>query len=150
MNSRVIPLDEAAYYGLPEATVEQPFTQVTWIFEQRLSRVPSKEGKTNYRYALSFYLRFLHETEGLAPFAIKERWDSLALVRFRTWLLTQEKDDSTQFGSHTLNGIVSAVRQVMTEAVVLEVAATHDIIPVARPIGPEARDYADDRREAAR
>jgi hypothetical protein len=49
-----------------------------------------------------------------------------------------------------LNGIVSAVRQVMTEAVVLEVAATHDIIPVARPIGPEARDYADDRREAAR
>jgi integrase len=133
MNSRVIHLDEAAYYGLPEATTEQPFAQLTWIFEQRLSRVSSKEGKANYRYALSFYLRFLQETEGVAPFAIKKRWDSLALVRFRTWLLTQEKDNSTQFGSHTLTGIVSAVRQVMTEAIILEVAATRDIIDISMP-----------------
>lgn len=133
MNSRVISLCEAPYYGLPEASVENPFAQVEWIFEQRLSRVPSKSGKDNYRYALGFYLRFLQETEGTAPFVLKERLDSLALVRFRTWLLTQEKKDSSQFGSHTLNGIVSAARQVITEAVVLELTATTDIITISMP-----------------
>lgn len=131
MNSKIISFGEAAYYGLPEATAEQPFAQVTWVFEQRLSRVPSKGGKDNYRYALSFYLKFLQETEGTAPLVLRERWDSLALVRFRTWLLTQEQKDNTRFGSHTLVGIVSAVRQVMTEAVVLELTATHDIINIS-------------------
>lgn len=135
MNLRVIPLSEASYYGLPNTTAEHPFAQVEWIFEKRLSRVLSSDGKTNYRYALRFYLKFLQETEGNAPFLLKEHWDSLALVRFRTWLLTQEKNDTTQFGSHTLIGVVSAVRQVMTEAVTLELTATHDIIPISMPQG---------------
>lgn len=143
MNSRVISLAEAPYYGLPEASAEHPFSQVEWIFEQRLSRVPSKDGKNNYRYALSFYLKFLQETNGTVPFALKEHWDSLALVRFRTWLLTQEKQDSTQFGSHTLTGVVSAVRQVMTEAVVLELAATHDIIAISMPAAHRDTDMHD-------
>ncbi len=91
MNSKVILLDDAAYYGLPEAKPERPFAQVEWIFEQRLSRVPSDSGQSNYRYALGFYLKFLMETEGGAPFVLKERWDTLSLVRFRTWLLTQER-----------------------------------------------------------
>lgn len=133
MNSRVISLSDAPCRGLPEVSTERPFAQVEWIFEQRLSRVPSKDGKDNYRYALSFYLRFLQGTEGTAPFSIKEQWDSLALVRFRTWLLTLEKEDNTQFGSHTLTGIVSAVRQVMAEAVLLELTATNKIITLSMP-----------------
>lgn len=133
MNSSVVSLSDASYLGLPEASAERPFAQVEWIFEQRWSRVPSKDGKANYRYALSFYLRFLQETEGTAPFALKEHWDSLAFVRFRTWLLTQEKDDNTQFGAHTLTGIVSAVRQVMTEAVLFELTATNKLITLSMP-----------------
>lgn len=133
MNSNVISLGDAAYYGLPEATAEHPFVQVEWIFEQRLSRVPSKSGKENYRYALGFYLRFLQESEPPVPFFLRERWDSLALVRFRTWLLTKEQKDETQFGSHTVVGIMSSVRQVMTEAVVLDLAATQDIINISMP-----------------
>jgi hypothetical protein len=133
MSSNVISLEDAAYYGLPTATTEHPFVQVEWIFEQRLSRVPSKSGKENYRYALGFYLRFLEESEPKVPFVLRERWDSLALVRFRTWLLTIEQKDQTQFGSHTVVGVMSAVRQVMTEAVVLDLAATHDIINISMP-----------------
>ena len=130
MNSKVILLDDAAYYGLPEAKPERPFAQVEWIFEQRLSRVPSDSGQSNYRYALGFYLKFLMETEGGAPFVLKERWDTLSLVRFRTWLLTQERLDRNQFGSHTLVGLMSAIRQVMTEAVVLGLTSAPSFINV--------------------
>lgn len=130
MTAKVISLDDAAYYGLPEATAERPFVQVEWIFEQRLSRVPSESGKGNYRYALSFYLKFLDETEGNAPFVLKDRWDTLSLIRFRTWLLTQEPASNSKFGSHTLVGLMSAVRQVMTEALALGLTATHSIINV--------------------
>lgn len=135
MNSKVISLGDAAYYGIPEATAEHPFAQVEWVFEQRLSQVPSESGKENYRYALGFYLRFLRETEATAPFVLKERWDSLALIRFRTWLLTQEQEDKSQFGSHTLVGLMSAVRQAMTEALALGFTATHDIINVSMTQG---------------
>lgn len=133
MNSRVTPLAEAPYYGLPEASIEQPFVQVEWIFEQRLSRVPSKSGQENYRYAKNYYLKFLNETGETSPFLLRERWDSLALVRFRTWLLTQKQETDTQLGSHTIVGIVSSVRQVMTEAVNFDLAATHDIINISMP-----------------
>lgn len=133
MNSKVIPLSEAPYYGLPKTSVHQPFAQVEWIFEQRQSRVPSKSGQDNYRYAKSYYLKFLNETGDTTPFVLRERWDSLALVRFRTWLLTQEKKSDTQLSSHTLVGIMSSVRQVMTEAVMLELTATHDIINISMP-----------------
>lgn len=130
MTDNVISLDDAAYYGLPKATPERPFAQVEWIFEQRLSRVQSESGQGNYRYALSFYLKFLMETEGNTPFVLTERWDTLALVRFRTWLLTQERGDNHQFGSHTLVGLMSAVRQVMTEALALGLTSTHGFINV--------------------
>lgn len=130
MNDKVISLDDAAYFGLPAATPERPFAQVEWIFEQRSSRVPSESGQNNYRYALGFYLKFLAETERGKPFALRERWDTLSLVRFRTWLLTQERGDSNQFGSHTLVGLMSAVRQVMTEALELGLAATQSFINV--------------------
>lgn len=140
MNSNVILLAEAPKYGLPNASVEQPFAQVEWIFKQRLSRVPSKSGKKNYLYALNIYLRFLKETEGPTPFVIKERWDSLSLVRFSAWISAQEK---AQYGSHTLTGIVSAIRQVMIEAVVLEVSENQDFISVSTPQASRDTDMHD-------
>lgn len=140
MTSNVVSLNDAAYYGLPAATAEHPFAQVNWIFEQRLSRVPTESGKENYRYALGFYLDFLQETVGAAPFALRERWDSLALVRFRTWLLTRELKDGAQLASHTLVGIVSSVRQTMTEAVALDLTPTCDIINISMPQGHRDSD----------
>ncbi|MDO3623579.1 hypothetical protein Q3O98_21110 [Ralstonia pseudosolanacearum] len=128
MTSNVVSIHAPRYLGVPNATAQDPFSQVDWIFQQRLSRVPSRSGRDNYRYARTFYLKYLKETHGLSPYVLCVQWDSLAMVRFKAWLLAQEQANSLQFGGHTVVGIMSAVRQVMTEAQILGIAASGSII----------------------
>lgn len=143
MTNNVISLPEAALYNIPSPTADNPFAQVGWIFQQRLSRVRSESGKDNYRYALSYYLKFLRERHGESPYLLRERWDSLAMLRFKTWLLAQEQTDSSQFGSHTVVGIMSAVRQTMSEAVSLGFSVSHVILNATMPLAHRSTDAHD-------
>lgn len=143
MTTKIVSLDDAALYGLPEASAADPFAQVRWIFNLRGSRVPSSSGQANFDYALGFYKRFLQETEGMTPYVLKERWDNLSLLRFRTWLLSQRTGADTKFSSHTLVGVMSAVRQVMVEAAILDLTATQEMINVSMPIASRDTDAQD-------
>jgi hypothetical protein len=143
VSNSVVSLAGAEFQNIPTPTDEQPFLQVEWIFKQRLSRVPSESGKDNYRYALRFYSKFLRETHGESSYVLKERWDGLAMVRFKAWLLTQEQTDSSQFGGHTVVGIMSAVRQVMSEAVSLGYTASHEIFNAPMPPANKATNAHD-------
>ncbi|MCT7307119.1 site-specific integrase [Ralstonia wenshanensis] len=143
MTSNVVSLLDAALYNIPAPTASNPFAQVEWIFHQRLSRVRSESGKDNYRYALSYYLKFLRETHGESPYILRERWDTLAMARFKAWLLTREKSDSSQFGSHTTVGIVSSVRQAMNDAVNLGFSVSHSILNAPMPIANRSTETHD-------
>ncbi|AZG13804.1 hypothetical protein [Cupriavidus pauculus] len=128
MVNKTVPLHPNTHNHVPKPTAENPFVQLEWIFALRQSRVPSESGQGNYRYALKFYLRFAREKYGESPFILKERWGLLAMVVFKTWLLSQENADSPQLSNHTAVGIMSAVRQVMADAVTLDLTAERDII----------------------
>jgi hypothetical protein len=140
MNPNVISFNESVHYGCPTPSESDPYAQVKWIFEERGSRVPTKSGQDNYRYALSHFLKYLQESHGDKPYLLKNEWDSLVLIRFKAWLSFLEQEDRSKFGSHTIVGILSSVRQVMTEAVILEVAATSSILSASMSPGDSATD----------
>lgn len=117
MTARVIDLDEIRLLGVPEPSGERPHVMLDWLFEQRLSRVPSKSGKKNYMSGLSYYKKFVKELVGNAPFDTREHWGMLALVQFKSWMTVYRQPNGKPLASHTVIGIMSTVRQVMLEAV---------------------------------
>jgi integrase len=141
MSSNVTFIDEAKLLGLPKATEEKPFAQVEWIFQLRQSQVRSSSGQENYNYALGYYLRHLQEAERKRPYILQERWDSFALIRFRVWLdALRNKEGKRPIGAHVRIGLVSCVRQAMTEAVYLGLTVSQDIINVSMPVAGRETD----------
>lgn len=112
----IIPLDLRKYGKPPEPTVAHPFAQLEWIFDKRKDRMSNESTKNNYQSAKTFFIQHIEATEGLIPYRLAEKWDSLALLRFKETLQARIRAKEIHLSSHTLTGHFSAVRQVMSEA----------------------------------
>lgn len=97
----------------PEPTESDPFVQIRWLFAQRMSGVPTEDGKENYSTGLSHYLDFLRATRGPAPVYLKDVLHPIALIELKSWLL----GGAAHLGSYSRAGVMSAVRGAFNQAV---------------------------------
>src|ERR1700752_1521891 len=89
---------------LPEPTLENPYAQVDWIFNERMSLPEAEHTKNNYRMAVVFYKRFLRETNNYNTlldkdprFYIKDEWDAMALHKVKRWIDATNIEGSTDY-----------------------------------------------------
>jgi hypothetical protein len=109
---------------LPTPTKEDPHRQLDWIFRDKISLYANEDTQTNYTTALSFYKRFLKHTHNYSAileldprFYLKQEWDVFALHKVRQWIDTTNITGCEDYlTSHSLTGIVSALRQTMEHA----------------------------------
>lgn len=109
---------------LPEPTLENPHAQVDWIFKEKMSLYENDETQANYRAGLTFYIRFLQETNNYNPllegdprFYIKDEWDVMALHKVKQWIeATNIQGTDDYLTSYTLVSNFSAIRQAMEYA----------------------------------
>jgi hypothetical protein len=131
MTTPIISLDEVRLTNAPTPTAKTPYAMLEWLFEQRLARVPSDSGKDNYRFALTYYKRYVQATVGEAPFDTRTHWGILALVQFKSWLEAFRLPNGKALSAHTAVGIMSSVRQVMLDAVAIGFTAAPNIANAA-------------------
>lgn len=118
--------------NMPEPTAENPYAQVEWIFREKMLTYENKHTQGNYQAALTFYIRFLRETNNYNPhlstdprFYLAKEWDSTALVKLERWLeATNTAGSENYLTSSTITGNFSAVRLTM------EYAFENSYIPV--------------------
>jgi integrase len=109
---------------IPEPTFENPYAQVDWIFKEKMSLYDKDDTKANYKMALTFYKRFLQETNNYNPlldgdprFYIKDEWDVMALHKVKQWIeATNIQGTDDYLTSYTLISNFSAIRQAMQYA----------------------------------
>ena len=125
---------------LPSPTKDDPHRQLDWIFQDKISLYANKDTRRNYSTALTFYKRFLKHTHNYNPllkkdprFYLKREWDAFALHKVKQWMdATNTMGAEGYLTSHSITGIISALRQTM------EHAYEHSYIkkPVINVIGP--------------
>jgi integrase len=109
---------------MPEPTKEHPLAQLDFIFE-RVKQVNPPSKANSFDNALMYYKRVflanVHnyssglETKGL--FYLREQWDSLALVRFTSFLDTFNVEGNPQRrASHTVKNLFYGLRTAMKYA----------------------------------
>lgn len=127
---------------MPEPTSENPYAQVDWIFEQKMSLYEKEDSRANYRSGLAFYKKFVQQTNNYNPlldsdphFYIRDEWDVMALHKVKQWIeATNIEGTEDYLTSYTLISNFSAIRQTM------EYAYEHNYIkrPVINVIMPAA------------
>jgi integrase len=125
---------------MPVPTIDNPYAQVDWIFKEKLSLYEKHDTKNIYRNALTFYKRFLKETNNYNPaldsdprFYIQEEWGVMALHNVKQWIeATNIAGNEGYLTSYTLTTNFSGIRQTM------EYACEHNYIkrPVINVIMP--------------
>jgi integrase len=109
---------------MPPPTLENPYAQVDWIFNEKMSLYENKDTKDNYRLGLTFYKRFLRETNNYNPlldvdprFYIKNEWDVMALHKVKQWIdATNIEGTEDYLTSYTLTSGISGIRTTMEYA----------------------------------
>lgn len=109
---------------IPEPTTDDPYTQVRWIFMDRMSLCNTNDTKGNYQSGMSFYLKYLKETNNYNPllesdprFYISREWDTLALHKLKQWVMATNIQGSKGYlTSHSILSNFSAIRQTMEHA----------------------------------
>lgn len=129
------------HLSMPEPTLENPYAQVEWIFRQKMSLYDKKWSSENYKTGLTFYKRFLEDTNNYNPaldgdprFYIKDEWDVMALHKVKQWIqATNIQGTEDYLTSYTLVNNISIIRQTM------EYAYEHHYInrPVINVVMPE-------------
>jgi integrase len=127
---------------MPEPTLDKPYAQVDWVFQEKMSLYEIEDSKNNYQTALHFYKRFLQETNNYNPqladdprFYIKDEWGAMALHKVKQWIqATNIEGTEGYLTSYTLISHFSAIRQTM------EYAYEHSYIdrPVINVFMPQA------------
>lgn len=114
---------------LPIPTLNEPLIQLDWIFERKIALYDNKSSKSNYESALSFYKKFLKATNNYNEdfknnhlFYIDEQWDLIALYKIKQWLDKNNLKENLGYKtSYTINGFMSAMRQIMDYAYELNI-----------------------------
>lgn len=109
---------------LPTPTVEYPYVQIDWIFNDKASTFQNKHTSKNYLDGCKLYKRFLRETDNYSNpkpndkrFFIKKEWDKLALVKLKRWIDTTNLPQKDNYlTSHSMVTLYGAVRQTMLHA----------------------------------
>lgn len=115
----VLLLDLNNYGKPPKPSKSDPFAQINWLFNSRINRAKSKHRKRAYSYARNLTVTYLKNIHSNSSFQLNEDIDEFFLVKLRH---TLELHGNVAKGlpklkSHTLVGILSAVRQVMNDAI---------------------------------
>lgn len=109
---------------LPEPTLQTPLAQIEWVFEEKKSLYENLHTRNNYTVGLTFYKRFLQQTNNYSPmleadprFFIENEWDSMAFIKLWRWVEATNITGSDRYlTSSTIVGNISAIRQVMEYA----------------------------------
>lgn len=109
---------------MPVPTRKNPHAQLDWIFKEKISLYTNKHTKYNFSSALTFYKRFLEETNNYNPlldsdprFYIKDEWDAMALHKIKQWVdATNIMGTEDYLTSNTLSNHFSAIRRTMEYA----------------------------------
>ena len=107
-------------YGLPpEPKNDDPFLQVKWLFNCRRDRANSKQRKSGFIAARNRTLIYLEHLHGNKPFLLMQHIDEFFLVRLKQnlELYGNVYKGLPKLKSHTLNGYLSAVRQVLQDGI---------------------------------
>ena len=143
MTAPVVDLDEVRLRDVPMPTHAQPHLMLDWVFKLKWDRVSTESGRSNYRSGLFYYKKFVGEVFGDAPFDTRKHWGLMALVQFRSWLMVYQPPNREPLARLTVIGIMSAVRQVMLEAVAIGITASPHIANAAIGEGfPETEAHA--------
>jgi Phage integrase family len=126
---------------LPKPTLERPYAQIDFIFQQVANVKHNKATQNNYKSANTFYKKFLEVTHNYDPrlvqdprFFINRYWDELSLTKVKTYIEQNNVRSTEEYlTSHTLVGYFSAIKNVMLEAVNNKLTASNDIFIVPFP-----------------
>lgn len=109
---------------LPTPTKKDPYRQLDWIFQDKISLYSNRHSRENYSSGLSIYKRFLKHTNNYSEalqrdprFHLKEQWDVFALLKVKNWLdTTNFAGNDDYLASASVTSMMSALRQTMEHA----------------------------------
>ncbi|MFD1030803.1 site-specific integrase [Metaplanococcus flavidus] len=112
---------------LPQPTAENPYAQVDFIFHLIADTKMNKNTKDNYSTALTYYKKFLSDTHNYDEdleissfFYLDKHWNEFALLNLKKYVdKVNIKNQAGYISSYSLLTIVSAIRTVINEAIVL-------------------------------
>ena len=120
----MIKTGEVSPLILPAPSTEDPYSEITYIFNWVSSLYTSDSSASNFKNSgLAHYVRYLNDTNDFReggkrePFKIAERWDEYCLVRYKSWLDDNNIPGTEHYlASKTVPGIISAIRIVIQMA----------------------------------
>lgn len=98
---------------MPEPTIQDPWAQVQWLFDQRTALAQSKSTAANYINSKKHFLAYLaaESSSSPSPFWVNERFDEYTLLRFKAYV------DELNITTNTAIGILSTTRQTFLVAI---------------------------------
>jgi integrase len=121
---------------LPQPTMENPYAQVDFIFNEVAKNKFTQSTSQNYLQALSYYKKFLSETSNYDDRLIKDPrffvdiyWDEFALWNLQDYILNTNIEGTDGYlTSHTVVGYFSAIRQTLKFAYENNLAASKEFL----------------------
>lgn len=127
---------------LPMPTLENPYAQVNFIFEEVIRTKTNKNTKNNYISALTFYKNFLVETNNYDKrlienplFYLNQHWNEFAYICVDNYVKnTNIPGEKGYLTTYSITSHLSAIRRVMRNAVANRLTATNDLylVPTAQ------------------
>jgi len=124
---------------LPIPTLSNPFAQVNYIFNLVAETKNTISSQSNYITALKHYKNYLLKTNDYNVhlketklFYIDKHWNPTSLVNFYNYLQKNKEQNYKEYLSvHSIVSIISAVRNVMNEAIINGYTSFDNLINVS-------------------
>lgn len=126
-----LPTDIRDSHSVPEATPENPFIQIEWVFDRVIRFHSQKSTRQNYEGGKKFFLEHLNSTGFTGPYLLKIEWDSFCILKFRQDLEKRIDRKEINLTPFTLVGHFSAIRSVMKYAASRELTKDEHLLDVS-------------------
>lgn len=125
---------ELRNYGRPpEPSIQRPFAQLEWAFDQYAALKTNAATKQNYQSAKRLYIKILRAQGFKGPFILAEQWDQFAPIKLRESVEAFAENSTVGFSSYTRIGFFSATRCVMRLVCAKRLLHCNELVDVALP-----------------